>query len=107
MTKPEAEGSSSELAAVNSQRLYGCHSNVVYGRSQLLDGMYLDFYRRKTRFINGLLLLVSVDKPYMFFFVSSLFVPHRSPSFGVTTDSRDFSLFGHKSFFRCKHVVRL
>lgn len=38
MIKPEAEGSIRELATVNSQRLYGCQSNVVYGRSQLLDG---------------------------------------------------------------------
>ncbi|GMN62344.1 hypothetical protein TIFTF001_031415 [Ficus carica] len=39
MIKPEAEGSVGELATINSQRLYGCHSNVVYGRSQLLDGL--------------------------------------------------------------------
>ncbi|KAM6552582.1 hypothetical protein CsatB_013344 [Cannabis sativa] len=39
MIKPESEGSVGELATVNSQRLYGCHSNVVYGRSQLLDGL--------------------------------------------------------------------
>ncbi|PON94002.1 Coatomer beta subunit [Trema orientale] len=39
MIKPETEGSISELATINSQRLYGCHSNVVYGRSQLLDGL--------------------------------------------------------------------
>ncbi|KAL5548638.1 hypothetical protein UlMin_003869 [Ulmus minor] len=39
MIKPEANGSVSELATINSQRLYGCHSNVVYGRSQLLDGL--------------------------------------------------------------------
>ncbi|CAL1384749.1 unnamed protein product [Linum trigynum] len=39
MIKPEAYGSFSGLAMLNSQRLYGCHSNVVYGRSQLLDGL--------------------------------------------------------------------
>nr|XP_011461878.1 PREDICTED: E3 ubiquitin-protein ligase UPL1 isoform X1 [Fragaria vesca subsp. vesca] len=39
MIKPEAEGSVTGLATINSQRLYGCHSNVVYGRSQLLDGL--------------------------------------------------------------------
>lgn len=38
MIKPEAEGSISGSATVNSQRLYGCHSNTVYGQSQLLDG---------------------------------------------------------------------
>ncbi|BFG33550.1 hypothetical protein CerSpe_198240 [Prunus speciosa] len=39
MIRPEAEGSVSGLATINSQRLYGCNSNVVYGRSQLLDGL--------------------------------------------------------------------
>ncbi|CAN1790208.1 E3 ubiquitin-protein ligase UPL1, partial [Linum perenne] len=39
MIKPEAEGSLGGLAKLNSQRLYGCQSNVVYGRSQLLDGL--------------------------------------------------------------------
>lgn len=42
MIKPEAEGSFSGLATINSQRLYGCQSNVVYGRSQLLDGITSD-----------------------------------------------------------------
>ncbi|KAK4575710.1 hypothetical protein RGQ29_026607 [Quercus rubra] len=39
MIKPEAEGAVSGLATINTQRLYGCQSNVVYGRSQLLDGL--------------------------------------------------------------------
>ncbi|XP_028759255.1 E3 ubiquitin-protein ligase UPL1 [Neltuma alba] len=39
MIKPEAEGAVSGSATLNSQRLYGCHSNTVYGRSQLLDGL--------------------------------------------------------------------
>uniref|UniRef100_A0A2P2M8T8 HECT-type E3 ubiquitin transferase n=1 Tax=Rhizophora mucronata TaxID=61149 RepID=A0A2P2M8T8_RHIMU len=39
MVKPEAEGLVSGLATINSQRLYGCQSNVVYCRSQLLDGV--------------------------------------------------------------------
>ncbi|KAG7953992.1 hypothetical protein I3843_12G138000 [Carya illinoinensis] len=39
MIKPEAEGSASGFSTMNSQRLYGCQSNVVYGRSQLLDGL--------------------------------------------------------------------
>ncbi|KAI5385562.1 E3 ubiquitin-protein ligase UPL1 isoform X2 [Lathyrus oleraceus] len=39
MIKPEAEGSESRPATLNCQRLYGCHSNTVYGRSQLLDGL--------------------------------------------------------------------
>ncbi|XAR67356.1 Ubiquitin--protein ligase [Bertholletia excelsa] len=39
MIKPETESPVSGLTTVNSQRLYGCQSNVVYGRSQLLDGL--------------------------------------------------------------------
>ena len=38
MIKPVTEGPAGRLTTVNSQRLYGCQSNVVYGRSQLLDG---------------------------------------------------------------------
>ncbi|CAL5213878.1 unnamed protein product [Lathyrus oleraceus] len=37
MIKPETEVSVSRAVTLNSQRLYGCHSNTVYGRSQLLD----------------------------------------------------------------------
>jgi hypothetical protein len=38
MIKPEVEGSVIRPVSLNSQRLYGCHSNTVYGRSQLVDG---------------------------------------------------------------------
>ncbi|CAK9145061.1 unnamed protein product [Ilex paraguariensis] len=37
MIGPETEGPVGRLLTVNSQRLYGCQSNVVYGQSQLLD----------------------------------------------------------------------
>lgn len=39
MIKLETEGPAGGLTTVNSLRLYGCQSNVVYGRSQILDGM--------------------------------------------------------------------
>ncbi|PSR95563.1 E3 ubiquitin-protein like [Actinidia chinensis var. chinensis] len=39
MIKPETESPVIGLTAVNSQRLFGCQSIVVYGRSQLLDGL--------------------------------------------------------------------
>ncbi|XP_026392926.1 E3 ubiquitin-protein ligase UPL1-like isoform X1 [Papaver somniferum] len=39
MIKPEAEGLVSGPASVSAQRLYGCQWNVVYGRSQHLDGL--------------------------------------------------------------------
>ncbi|EPS70177.1 hypothetical protein M569_04584 [Genlisea aurea] len=37
--KPETMGMIGSLTSMNSQRLYGCQSNVVYGRSQLCDGV--------------------------------------------------------------------
>ncbi|KAK4767786.1 hypothetical protein SAY87_002927 [Trapa incisa] len=39
MIKPEAEGVEGGLSTVNSQRLYGCQSNIIYGRSHLFDGL--------------------------------------------------------------------
>ncbi|XWS09652.1 hypothetical protein CRYUN_Cryun39dG0007800 [Craigia yunnanensis] len=39
MIRSETESSSNGLSRINSQRLYGCQSNVVYGRSQLFDGL--------------------------------------------------------------------
>ncbi|KAK2997133.1 hypothetical protein RJ639_026658, partial [Escallonia herrerae] len=39
MIKPVAEGPIGGSITFNSQRLYGCQYNVVYGRSQLLDGL--------------------------------------------------------------------
>lgn len=40
--KPENEGSCGGMTVSNSLRLYGCKSNVVYGRSQLFDGICLN-----------------------------------------------------------------
>ncbi|KAK7316029.1 hypothetical protein VNO77_34653 [Canavalia gladiata] len=42
----EAEGSVSKPAILNSQRLFGCHSNTIYGRSQLLDDLHPLVFRR-------------------------------------------------------------
>ncbi|XP_052178127.1 E3 ubiquitin-protein ligase UPL1 isoform X2 [Diospyros lotus] len=39
MIKPETGPLANGLTTVNSRRLYGCQPNVVYGRSQLLDGL--------------------------------------------------------------------
>ncbi|KAK2383807.1 E3 ubiquitin-protein ligase UPL1 [Trifolium repens] len=46
MIKPEVEGSVIRPVSLNSQRLYGCHSNTVYGRSQLVDGLPPLVFRR-------------------------------------------------------------
>ncbi|KAK1310386.1 E3 ubiquitin-protein ligase UPL1 [Acorus calamus] len=39
MIRPEADGCAAVSVTPTSQRLYGCQWNVVYGRSQLLDGL--------------------------------------------------------------------
>ncbi|KAI4297837.1 hypothetical protein L6164_037702 [Bauhinia variegata] len=54
MIKPEGEGSVSRSATLNSQRLYGCHSSTVYGRSQLLDGLPPLALRRTLEILNYL-----------------------------------------------------
>lgn len=38
MIKPETVGIVGGVTSMNTQRLYGCQSDVVYGRSQLCDG---------------------------------------------------------------------
>lgn len=44
MIKPESDGMVGSLATVNSQRLYGCPLNVVYGRSQSIDGRHPSYF---------------------------------------------------------------
>ncbi|KAI3456803.1 hypothetical protein Pfo_013466, partial [Paulownia fortunei] len=39
MIKPETVGTVGGVTSMNTQRLYGCQSDVVYGRSQLCDGV--------------------------------------------------------------------
>ncbi|KAL9235242.1 hypothetical protein vseg_010019 [Gypsophila vaccaria] len=39
MITPETEGTAACFSMTNPQRLYGCPSNVVYGKSQLFDGL--------------------------------------------------------------------
>ncbi|KAL0399110.1 UNVERIFIED_CONTAM: E3 ubiquitin-protein ligase UPL1 [Sesamum radiatum] len=39
MIKPETLAIAGGLTSMNTQRLYGCQSDVVYGRSQLCDGV--------------------------------------------------------------------
>lgn len=72
MIKPEAEGSVGELATINSQRLYGCHSNVVYGRSQLLDGNSLF---DKTKIITFFFSYSPINCDYLFTYWSFTFRP--------------------------------
>ncbi|XP_040986368.1 E3 ubiquitin-protein ligase UPL1-like isoform X1 [Juglans microcarpa x Juglans regia] len=79
MIKPEAEGSVSGLATINSQRLYGCQSNVVYGRSQLLDGLPPLVLRRTFEIFTYLATNHSAVANMLFYFDPSLVPEHLSP----------------------------
>lgn len=84
MIKPEAEGSSSGLATVNSQRLYGCQSNVVYGRSQLLDGLPPILLRRILEILIYLATNHSAVANILFYFNPSLGLESSSPKYSDT-----------------------
>ncbi|XP_071733716.1 E3 ubiquitin-protein ligase UPL1-like [Rutidosis leptorrhynchoides] len=72
MIKIETEGPVGGLAIVNSQRLYGCQSNVVYGRSQLLDGLPPLVLRRVLEILTYLATNHSSVANLLFYFDSSL-----------------------------------
>ncbi|KAL3503633.1 hypothetical protein ACH5RR_038082, partial [Cinchona calisaya] len=70
--KPENEGSFGGLTTFNSLRLYGCQSNVVYGRSQLFDGLPPLVLRRILEILTYLANNHSAVASLLFFFGSSL-----------------------------------
>ncbi|CAH2033422.1 unnamed protein product [Thlaspi arvense] len=72
MIRPEMETSPSELAMTNPQRLYGCQSNVVYGRSQLLNGLPPLVFRRVLEVLTYLATNHSAVADMLFYFDSSL-----------------------------------
>ncbi|CAK7324495.1 unnamed protein product [Dovyalis caffra] len=81
MIKPEAEGSVSGLATINSQRLYGCQSNVVYGRSQLLDGLPPLVLRRILEILTYLSANHSSIADMLFYLDPSIVPEPRSPKY--------------------------
>ncbi|KAL0399112.1 UNVERIFIED_CONTAM: E3 ubiquitin-protein ligase UPL2, partial [Sesamum radiatum] len=65
MIKPETLAIAGGLTSMNTQRLYGCQSDVVYGRSQLCDGSstscataYVNHSEGKDERVMGLLQVV-------------------------------------------------
>ncbi|XP_024960063.1 E3 ubiquitin-protein ligase UPL1-like [Cynara cardunculus var. scolymus] len=72
MIKMETEGPVGGLTTVNSQRLYGCLSNVVYARSQLLDGLPPLVLRRVLEILTYLATNHSSVANLLFYFDSSL-----------------------------------
>lgn len=88
MIKPEAEGSSSGVATVNSQRLYGCQSNVVYGRSQLLDGLPPLVLRRVLEILTYLATNHSAVANILFYFDQSVVPESSSPKHSETKNDK-------------------
>ncbi|XP_006474874.1 E3 ubiquitin-protein ligase UPL1 isoform X2 [Citrus sinensis] len=84
MIKPEAEGSVTGLAAINSQRLYGCRSNVVYGRSQLLDGLPPLVFRQILEIMAYLATNHSAVANMLFYFDTSIVLESSSPKYSET-----------------------
>ncbi|KAJ4829060.1 E3 ubiquitin- protein ligase upl1 [Turnera subulata] len=79
MIQPEAEGSISGLAKINSQRLYGCQSTVVYGRSQLFDGLPPLVLRRTLEILTYLATNHSPIANMLFFLDPSILTESPSP----------------------------
>ncbi|CAA7050793.1 unnamed protein product [Microthlaspi erraticum] len=103
MIRPEMETSPSKLAGTNPQRLYGCQSNVVYGRSQLLNGLPPLVFRRVLEVLTYLATNHPAVADMLFYFDSSLLSQLSSPKPSVcegkgkekvthVTDSRDLEI---------------
>ncbi|XP_057982343.1 E3 ubiquitin-protein ligase UPL1-like isoform X2 [Malania oleifera] len=87
MIKPEAEGLVSGSAMVNSQRLYGCQSSVVYGRSQLLNGLPPLVLRRVLEILTYLATNHDSVANGLFYFDSSS-VPESTPRYSEMTKDK-------------------
>ncbi|KAK4341923.1 hypothetical protein RND71_037739 [Anisodus tanguticus] len=70
--KPETGGAVGGLTTINSQRLYGCQSNIVYGRSQLFDGLPPLALRRILEILTYLATNHSAVASLLFYFELSL-----------------------------------
>ncbi|KAM3302623.1 E3 ubiquitin-protein ligase UPL1 [Capsicum chacoense] len=70
--KPETGGAVGGLTTINSQRLYGCQSNIVYGRSQLFDGLPPLVLRRILEILTYLATNHSAVAGLLFYFDLSL-----------------------------------
>ncbi|CAN4103909.1 unnamed protein product [Withania somnifera] len=70
--KPETGGAVGVLTTSNSRRLYGCQSNIVYGRSQLFDGLPPLVLRRILEILTYLATNHSAVASLLFYFELSL-----------------------------------
>ncbi|XVE96691.1 hypothetical protein REPUB_Repub02eG0244500 [Reevesia pubescens] len=79
MIRSETEGSSNGFSTINSQRLYGCQSNVVYGRSQLFDGLPPLVLRRVLEILTYLATNHSAVANMLFYYDPSILSEPLSP----------------------------
>nr|GEZ72379.1 E3 ubiquitin-protein ligase UPL1-like [Tanacetum cinerariifolium] len=64
----ETEEPIGRLTKINLHRLYGCQSNVVYGRSQLIDGLPPQVLRLILKILNYLAINHSCVADILFYF---------------------------------------
>lgn len=93
MIRPEAEGSLGGAATISSQRLYGCQSNILYGRSQLLDGSTFSglpplVLRRVLEILSYLATNHSAVANMLFYFDPSLVPESSSPKHSESTKDK-------------------
>ncbi|GJT99649.1 hypothetical protein Tco_1109988 [Tanacetum coccineum] len=69
--QPETEGPVGRLTKRNLHRLYGCQSNVVYGRSQLIDGLPPQVLHQILEILNYLATNHSCVADILFYFNST------------------------------------
>ncbi|KAH6778608.1 LOW protein: E3 ubiquitin ligase-like protein [Perilla frutescens var. frutescens] len=89
MIKPETVGTVGAMTSMNTQRLYGCQSDVVYGRSQLCDGVPPLVLRRVLEILTYLATNHSCVASLLFHFEGS-----NIPDFSYTNQSDRKSLKG-------------
>ncbi|KAI3769136.1 hypothetical protein L6452_00236 [Arctium lappa] len=81
MIKPETKGPVGGLTKINSKRLYGCQPNVVYGRSQLIDGLPPLVLRRVLEILTYLAINHSCVADILFYFDTSHFLESLNPRY--------------------------
>ncbi|XP_022932377.1 E3 ubiquitin-protein ligase UPL1 isoform X1 [Cucurbita moschata] len=89
MINSEAEGFVGGVATINSQRLYGCQSNVVYGQSQLSDGLPPLVLRRILEILTYLATNHSSVANMLFYFDLEAFPENLSSTFMETKKGKE------------------
>lgn len=87
MIKPEAASTVGSPSVVNPQRLYGCPPNIVYGQSQLIEGLPPLVLRRVLEVLTYLATNHSAVANTLFYFEPSL-LPESSQKFLETKNGK-------------------